>query len=489
MVSGFETGSQKIKLAKKEKIYHICYKHPLKEAKRQCFNCKKYICPKCQIRVEGHIFCSHKCVKDFKKKETKKKLKSFIVKKGKHYAFRIIFYPLLTLLILLYFFLYRQWVQSIEQKDNEILSKEQHFSKKVKTLDWSSPSSIEINFPEENSLISVSEITVSGIAPKESMVGLYVNSEKIDALFSEEGKFVFEKVPIKSKESILQVRYFDNYGNNAYSKAIKVQLVSKPSIFETPKREEPYFSPILSSFLDLKQAREGKKTILLTFDGGSNDNATGSIIKTLEDLQIKATIFLTGEYIRKYPEKVRKLQESGNVIGNHTYSHPHLTTYSFNSKQATLVGIKKETVIEQLKKTEVLYESVTGKKMAPFWRAPFGEKNSEILKWAYEAGYRHVHWSPKLDTLDWVADKSNPLFREPKEILAKILRESERGELFLDGGIVLMHLGSERESELRADTILRDLIVRMREKGYSFITVEETEWSKEKDKDFKGLKD
>ena len=52
-----------------------------------------------------------------------------------------------------------------------------------------------------------------------------------------------------------------------------------------------------------------------------------------------------------------------------------------------------------------------------------------------------------------------------------------------------MHLGSERESELRADTILRDLIVRMREKGYSFITVEETEWSKEKDKDFKGLKD
>lgn len=476
-------------MAKKEKLYHTCYKHPLKEAKRQCFNCKKYICPKCQIRLEGHIFCSHKCVKDYKKRETKKKLGSFIEKKGKYYAFRVIFYPLLTILILLSIFLYKQWMQSIEEKDSEILLKEKNLSKKAKTLDWSSPSSIEINFPDENSSISESEIAVSGIAPKESMVGLYVNSEKIDALFCEDGKFVFEKVPIKSKESILQVRYFDNYGNNAYSKAIKVKLVSKPSIFEAPKRDEPYFSTLLSSFLDLNQAREGKKTILLTFDGGSNDNATDSIIKTLEDLQIKATIFLTGEYIRKYPEKVRRLQEGGNVIGNHTYSHPHLTTYSFNNKQVTLLGIKKETVLEQLKKAEVLYESVTGKKMAPFWRAPFGEKNSEILKWAYEAGYRHVHWSPKLDTLDWVADKSNPLFREPKEILAKFLRESERGEMFLDGGIVLMHLGSEREGELRADTILRELIVKMQEKGYSFITVEETKWSKEKEMDSKSLKD
>jgi peptidoglycan/xylan/chitin deacetylase (PgdA/CDA1 family) len=459
---------------------HTCFRHPLKEAKRRCFFCKKYICPKCQIKIEGHIFCSKKCFKEYKKRETKEKVGEFIKKKGKFYAFRMIFYPVLAILILLSFFLYKQWVESIEQKEAEPQLPIKN-AKKAQSPDWSSPSSIEINLPTDNSSLSESEITVSGVAPKESMVGLYVNSQKVDAVFSEDGKFVFEKIPIKSKETILQARYFDSYGNNAYSKAVKIQLAAKPSIFEIPKREEPYFSPVLSSFLDLKQAKEGKKTILLTFDGGSNDNATDSIIKTLEESGVKATMFLTGEYIKKYPEKVRRLLAGGNVIGNHTYSHPHLTTYSFNEKQATLPGIKKETVIEQLKKAEAMFESVTGQKMDPYWRAPFGEKNSEILKWAYEAGYRHIHWTPKLDTLDWVADKSSPLFKEPKQILMRIIKESEKGEMSLDGGIILMHLGSEREGELRADTILEELISNLKSKGYSFITVKDTQWAKQKE--------
>lgn len=468
---------------KTEKIY-TCYRHPLKEAKRRCFNCKKYICPRCQVRIEGHIFCSKKCFKEYKKREKKEKLDEFIKKKGKFYAFRMIFYPLMAVLIFLSFFLYKQWVESIELKEVKIQTPLKN-RKKVSPPDWSSPSSIEITTPIENSSISESEITICGIAPKESMVGLYVNSEKVDAVFCKDGNFVFEKIPIKSKETILQARYFDNYGNNAYSKAIKITLAVKPSIIEIPKREEPFFSPVLSSFLDLKQAKEGKKTILLTFDGGSNDNATDNIIKTLEETGVKATIFLTGEYIRKYPEKVRRLVSNGNLIGNHTYSHPHLTTYSFNKKQATLPGINKEIVIEQLKKTELLFESVTGSKMSPFWRAPFGEKNSEILKWAYEAGYRHVHWSPKLDTLDWVSDKTSHLFRNPKEILTRIINKSEK---VLDGGIILMHLGSEREGELRADNILEELIFNLRAKGYSFITVEETKWAKEKEVDQNSMK-
>ncbi|MCX7830055.1 MAG: polysaccharide deacetylase family protein [Acidobacteria bacterium] len=471
---------------KKTKQIHTCYKHPLKEAKRRCYNCRKYICPKCQIKLDNHIFCSKKCHKDNKKKETKEKVGEFIKKKGKYYAFRIIFYPLLAVLILLSYFLYKQWISTIDQSEVKAPEISAKNGKKATVPDWSAPSSIEITLPAENASISESEINVAGVAPRESMVGLYVNSEKIDAVFSDDGKFLFEKIPIKSKESILQVRYFDNYGNNAYSKAIKIQLVANPSKLEIPKREEPFFSPVLSSFLDLRQAREGNKTVLLTFDGGSNDNSTDSIIKTLEETGVKATIFLTGEYIKKYPDKVRIFAKNGHIIGNHTYSHPHLTTYSFNEKHATLPGINKEKVLDQLMKTETLYESVTGKKMSPFWRAPFGEKNSEILKWANEAGYRHVFWTPKLDTLDWVADKSNPLFREPKEILKSILKESQKSEMSLDGGIVLMHLGSEREGELRADTILRDLIRELKAKGYSFITVEDTKWAKFKESDKGG---
>ncbi len=466
-------------MVKSKKEIHKCYKHPFKEARRRCFQCKKYICPECQIKKESHIFCSEKCIGEFKKLKRKEEIKTFVEKKGKPFLFRLIFYPSIIILLFISFFLYRQWLNSFDQ--NLVGTTQLQKVKKVKEIDWSSPSKIEILEPKDNLKIEENEIKVEGIAPKESLVGLYINSEKIDAIFSEEGRFNFEKVPLKKDENIIQVRYFDNYGNDAYSKAVIVKLVTKPSLKEIPIKEEPYFNPLLSTFLDLKQAKEGKKQILLTFDGGSNDNATDNIIEVLEKENVKATIFLTGEYIKRYPEKVKKLLEMGNIIGNHTYSHPHLTTYTFNEKQATLTGIKKEVVIDQLKRADEAFKSVTGRNMSPYWRAPFGEKNSEILKWAYEGGYRHIHWTPKLDTLDWVADESSSLFRQPKEILQRIISQAKKGDGFLDGGIILMHLGSERKDELRADTILKDIIRELKKEGYSFVTVEDTKWAKEKE--------
>lgn len=462
----------------RKKETHPCYKHPLKNAKRRCYNCKNYICPECQIKKEGHIFCSENCINKFKSSKRKEEVKK-IISKSKPFIFRLIFYPTFLALILISYFLYKGWINSfevnIEKKSIKPLK-----AKKVEEVDWSKPSRIEITYPKDNQIIEESEIKVSGNAPKEALVGLYINSEKVDALLSLDGTFTFERVPLKKDENILQVRYFDNYGFDAYSKAVLIKLAAKPSLKEIKVREEPYFSPVLSSFLDLRQAKEGKKVILLTFDGGSNDNSTEAIIKVLKEEGVKATIFLTGEYIKKYPEKVKQLLEMGNVIGNHTYSHPHLTTFSFNQKQATLPGLTEDFVRNQLIKTNDIYKSITGQDLSPFWRAPFGEKNSEILSWAYKCGYRHVHWTPKLDTLDWVSDEKNPLFREPREILQRILNEAKKGDGFLDGGIVLMHLGSEREGELKADTILKDLIVKLKSLGYTFITVEDTNWAKER---------
>ena len=281
-------------------------------------------------------------------------------------------------------------------------------------------------------------------------------------------------------ENVLQARYFDNYGNNGYSKAVRIKLLTMPSLALMPKRDEPLISPRLSTFLDLRQAKDGKKEMLLTFDGGSNDNAAGNILKVLKENGIKATVFLTGEFIKKYPERARRLVADGHLVGNHTYSHPHLTTYSFNEKHATLPGVTKEVVESQLKKTEELFRSVTGKDFSPYWRAPFGDKNSQILESAYHAGYRHVFWTPKLDTLDWVADRKSPLFREPRQILRGILSQAEKGDGFLDGGIVLMHLGSERPDEQGADTILSDLVSQLRSQGYGFTTVDRTEWAGQK---------
>ncbi len=81
--------------------------------------------------------------------------------------------------------------------------------------------------------------------------------------------------------------------------------------------------------------------------------------------------------------------------------------------------------------------------MAPLWRAPYGEENSTLRGWALELGYLHVRWSSlegaSLDARDWVADEHSRLYQDSRKMMDRLL-----GFPRLEGGIVLMHLSTER---------------------------------------------
>jgi peptidoglycan/xylan/chitin deacetylase (PgdA/CDA1 family) len=227
--------------------------------------------------------------------------------------------------------------------------------------------------------------------------------------------------------------------------------------------------------LDIVRASSDRREVLLTFDGGSNSNSTPVILDILKNHGIHATMFLTGEYIQRYPELVRRIAAEGHTVGNHTFSHPHLTSYSFNARQTTLPGVSSEFLRSQLSRTSGIFQLVTDRRLAPYWRAPFGEYNGAILKWGADAGWRHVYWSPHMDTLDWVSDPTDPLFRTPTQILTNLLRQARTGPAGMSGGIVLMHLGTEREGESRADTVLEGLVRQLEEDGYRFVSVDGAE--------------
>ena len=80
--------------------------------------------------------------------------------------------------------------------------------------------------------------------------------------------------------------------------------------------------------------------------------------------------------------------------------------------------------------------------MAPIWRAPFGEHNPEIRRWAAEEGYWHVGWTggrAGLDGLDWVTDPASHSYRSAEKVVEMLVERVE------NGGIVLLHLGSDRD--------------------------------------------
>ncbi|MBI5893073.1 MAG: polysaccharide deacetylase family protein [Deltaproteobacteria bacterium] len=227
--------------------------------------------------------------------------------------------------------------------------------------------------------------------------------------------------------------------------------------------------------LDIARGDIEKKELSLTFDGGAEDGAAKEILEILRKKSIKTTIFLTGEFIKKYPELVKDMAQDGHEIGNHTFSHPHLTTYEKDFKHMTLQEVDKEFLSNELKETAALFKEATGKEMSHLWRAPYGEINKEILAWAFEAGYIHISWTTdkkkrqSLDSLDWVKDEDSTLYLTADEIKEKIINFDKNGN-GVNGGIVLMHLGTERQTQ-EAHKKLEDIIDTLSSQGYRFVKV------------------
>jgi peptidoglycan/xylan/chitin deacetylase (PgdA/CDA1 family) len=218
--------------------------------------------------------------------------------------------------------------------------------------------------------------------------------------------------------------------------------------------------------------------VAVTFDGGSIDNATQEILDILKEKQIKSTFFLTGEFIRSYPKTVKRIVAEGHEVGNHTWSHPHLTAFAKDKKQTTLPNMTQERIRDELSKTASIFKLVTGREMVHLWRAPYGEYNQEILRWAAEAGYKHVGWTvgkgweETMDTMDWVADKNSSAYRSADAIAGKILDFSKKGPAGASGTIILMHLGTNRTDDFPHKK-LPDIIAGLQKNGYKLVTISE----------------
>jgi len=218
------------------------------------------------------------------------------------------------------------------------------------------------------------------------------------------------------------------------------------------------------------RVRTKSKNVAFTFDGGSSNKGTQEILDILHSKNIKITMFLTGQFVKNYPDLVRQIIDDGHEIANHSYNHPHFTNIEIDGKNTTRLHVNMNYLESQLNKTDSIYFTLMKEHMIPFWRAPFGETNREILFWAAELGYRHIGWSNKCDSWDWAADKSSNLYRSAEQIRTHFLDlEEEKG---LQGKIILMHLGSERKDDFpyeKLGALLDDLKVR----GYSFLKVSE----------------
>ena len=283
---------------------------------------------------------------------------------------------------------------------------------------------------------------------------------------SESSFGIVEEAPSAAPSSKGQ-NYRDYAGTSAPNRPSSYYISSSPGMQTLPDGF-PY---------SVENASTDIRYFALTFDGGSYAAAADEILDTLASRGVRSTIFVTGAFIRRFPQVVIRAYEMGHEIGNHTLSHPRLTTYADNMAQSTRPEVSRQTVTNELEGAARILADRTGLRFAPLWRAPYGEYNRDICRWALDAGYLHIgwrqgrSWQQNLDSNDWVPDENSSGYRSPEEVFDKIVRiASHPGGL--NGGIILFHLGTERKQRSQqVHIILGKLIDTLRSMGYEPITV------------------
>ncbi|MFH1824923.1 MAG: polysaccharide deacetylase family protein [Candidatus Firestonebacteria bacterium] len=223
-----------------------------------------------------------------------------------------------------------------------------------------------------------------------------------------------------------------------YLRRTLVVLVFISIIFVFTKIVTAIFTPTEENSVVKNQNHT--KSIALTFDDGPHLEYTYKLLDILEKNNVKATFFVVGKMVKKYPFLLNEIYKKGHEIGNHTYNHPMLTTLS-NS-----------LIIKELELSRIEIKNVCGVNVNLF-RPPSGRYNNNVLNMAKARGFKTILWS--ISSGDYGCEDSN-------SVKSRVLNNPSNGD------IILMHSGIDVTMKA-----LPEIIKVLKEKGFEFKTVSE----------------
>ncbi len=194
------------------------------------------------------------------------------------------------------------------------------------------------------------------------------------------------------------------------------------------------------------EALDCDKEVALTFDDGPDSKYTAEILDVLKKYKIKATFFLMGKNMERYPKLVQRINDEGHAIGNHSYDHPDLRKLS-----------KDIAFQNQIAQTQEIFQRILGFEPTIF-RPPYGAVTDEQIQFFAQEGLKTINWS--IDTFDWDTKQNSA-----EEILSKVTTYMH------EGAIILMHSGGGNRSNTVKSLSL--IIQRLQNEGYAFKTIPE----------------
>ena len=182
------------------------------------------------------------------------------------------------------------------------------------------------------------------------------------------------------------------------------------------------------------------KCVSLTFDAAWGNEDTQQLIDILDRYGVKATFFVVGQWVDKYPESVKALSDAGHEVMSHSDDHAHFSKLS------------SEQIVENLDRCNDKIESVTGVRPTLF-RCPYGEYDDHVISAVNGMGMHAIQWD--VDSLDWKDYDAETIIKRIKSAVAP-------------GSIVLFH-----NAAIHTPEALPGVIEYLMAEGYTIVPVSE----------------
>lgn len=183
-----------------------------------------------------------------------------------------------------------------------------------------------------------------------------------------------------------------------------------------------------------------EKRIAISFDAAWGADRTDELLSILDEYDVKTTFFLVAFWLERYPEVAARIAAAGHEIGNHSATHPHMSSLS-----AEQIKFELETTHRLIKETT--------EQEATLFRPPFGEYNNLLIETVEQLGYHTIQWS--IDSLDWRPTT-------PADIVQRVTGK------IAPGAIVLFHNNAEH-----TPAALRPILDYCRQEGYEVVPISE----------------
>lgn len=236
------------------------------------------------------------------------------------------------------------------------------------------------------------------------------------------------------------------YSNNAQDGEQVTRTGKESGITATVTTKEPVDNIV--QYYNVNS--NGDKVIALTFDDGPWDKQTDEILDILEQNDAKATFFTVGQCISGHEKELQRAASMGCEIGTHTWDHAE-----GSGEGVSLIKMSTDERKQEVQKGLEAIKNAAGQEASTIFRCPGGNFDTSVATDLEGIVTAEIGWN--VDTTDW---------KKPgADVIAQRIQSAG------PGNIILMHDGGGDRSQTIEG--LRQALPKLKEQGYSFITVQE----------------